>query len=127
MEKKLTEDVKLYRSLECFYHALFLGAVIDVPRRNEHRMHLLSDVLLNLHKSVLVLLRDLKDEERRRIYGADYELWERKIRELTCLRDSWSLPHYEMEGELEKLQKKVFEALDATRRLMMRYVEFVKK
>ena len=89
-------------------------------------MHILSDIILNLHKSVLALLKGLKDEERRSVYGADYELWERRMRELTCLRDGWSLPHYEMSGELEKLQNKVFEALDATRRLMMRYVELVK-
>jgi len=126
MGKKLTEDVKLYKSLEYFYHALFLGAIIDVPARSEHRMHILSDIILNLHKSVLALLKGLKDEERRSAYGADYELWERRMRELTCLRDGWSLPHYEMSGELEKLQNKVFEALDATRRLMMRYVELVK-
>ncbi|MHC1579993.1 MAG: hypothetical protein ACXQTZ_05050 [Candidatus Alkanophagales archaeon] len=126
MGKKLTEDVKLCKSLEHFYHALFLGALIDVPKRNEHRMYMLSDIILNLHKSALALLKGLRDEERRSMYGADYELWERRVRELTCLRDCWSLPHYEMRGELEKLQNKIFEALDATRRLMMRYVALVK-
>lgn len=136
-ECRLLEDQKLRKSLEYFYHALFLEHIrlelLDMasPIEAEQQMYLLSDIILNLHKSVSVIVGDpSKDrdyQKRYKKYGIDYEFWKEKIEKLREIRNSWDIAHYELTREkLEELGREIFEAFATTRLVILKYKEFLK-
>jgi len=132
---ELLDDERLRKSLEYFCHAIFLEEqrtkVLRIPGMEFQQLYLLSDIILNLHKAVAVIIGDPsvdKDYQRRyREYGIDYSFWKEKIEELRRIRNAWDVAHYRLDKEaLKSLNKKIGDAIDTTRKVIMKYVEYLK-
>jgi len=135
--QELMNDSTLRKSLEYFYHALFLDSIRrEIPHighttATEHHMYLLSDIILNLYKSVSTIVgdpsKDKNYQSRYKKYGIKYEFWKEKIERLRQIRNDWDVAHYKLDREkLEKLNEKIDDAIDVTRKVILRYVEYLK-
>jgi hypothetical protein len=113
---EVLDDLKLRKSLEYFYHALFLDSIRmqqlpPLGKSQQQHLYLLSDIILSLYKSVTVTIGDPskdKDYQRRyREYGIDYQFWKEKIDTLREIRNEWDVAHYTLTRErLESLNEK---------------------
>ena len=93
---------------------------------------LLSDIILNLYKSITVIVGDPAKEpkayqKRYRKYGIDYDFWNEKINKLRRIRNDWGVAHYFIsEDDFLKLNTVIGESFRTTRQTILRYVEYLK-
>jgi len=125
-------DLRLKKSLEYFSHAAFLNKVIiDLEGKSpEQYVYLLSDIILNLYKSVTTVIGDPKKDKdyqsRYKKYGIDYNFWKSKIDRLRDIRNNWDVAHYHISREkLVELDTIIRESFLTTKQTIMKYVEYL--
>lgn len=96
--------------------------------------YLLSDIALNLTKSVQTIVGDpSKDRDRDystryKKYGIDYLFWRDRINGLKKVRNTMDVAHYHITDEkLKELNSKIMECLVVARETISKYIEYLSR
>jgi hypothetical protein len=130
------KDPVLKKSLEYYDHAVFLyDTMRELGYENSlQQKYLLSDIALNLTKSVQTIVGDpSKDRDRDystryKKYGIDYLFWRDRINGLKKVRNTMDVAHYHITDEkLKELNSKIMECLVVARETISKYIEYLSR
>lgn len=123
-------DKKLRKSLEYYNHALFLDKIrVEYALKEPEQVnYLLADIVLNLNKSVSVLIGEPKDRDYHdnlKKYGIDMAPFRRAISKLRRIRNEWDVAHHHItKKQLDRLKSVMKESFDTTKNVILQYSKY---
>ncbi len=100
------EDKTLLKSLEYYNHAKYLEEINNDLSfyEREKRRFLIADVIMNLYKSVTIIIGDPSTDSKvyqskYKKYGITYKYWNTQIKQLVKIRNSNDIAHYDISNE----------------------------